>query len=155
MRTNIAPALLVVSLTGCGNIIPVPTAVVTGGMPNPEVALEQSVNRVDAEMAELGTMRAPVMTAAATGPVIPEDLQRVVNFRFSGTLDRGVAKLALSIGYTFYTTAPPNTPPVQVSVRVRGEPALQVFRALGYQAGGRATVLVDPLHHQVLVIYHA
>lgn len=155
MRATIAQMLLVALLAGCGQTIPVPTAVVTGGMPNPEVALQQSLQRVDAEMAELGTMHAPIATAATAGPVIPEDLQRVVNFSFSGPLDRGVAKLALSIGYTFYTTAPPNRPSVQVSVEVRGAPAFQVFKALGDQAGNRATVQVDPLHHQVQVIHHA
>ena len=154
MRAVIAPALLVVLLAGCAHTIPVPTTVVTGGMPNPEEALRQSMQRVDAEMAELGTVQAPILTAAAVEPVAPADLQRVVNFRFSGLLDRAVAKLALSIGYTFYTTVPPNASEIMVSVQVQGVPAVQVFRALGDQAGTRATVQVDPLYHQVWVIHH-
>jgi hypothetical protein len=32
--------------------------------------------------------------------------------------------------------------------------AFQVFQALGEEAGSRATVQVDPLHHQVQVIHH-
>jgi defect in organelle trafficking protein DotD len=154
MRAVTAPALLAILLAGCAHTRPVPTTVVTGGMPNPEVALRQSMQRVDAEMAELGTMQAPIRTAAAVEPVAPADLQRIVNFRFSGPLDRAVAKLALSIGYTFYTTVPPNAADIMVSVQVQGVPAVQVFRVLGDQAGTRATVQVDPLHHQVWVIHH-
>ena len=150
----LARAVLAVLLTGCAQTMPVPTTVVTGGMPNPEAALQQSTQRVDAEMAELGTMRTPFQTAAAVEPVVPADLQRVVNFSFSGPLDRAVAKLALSIGYTFYTTAPPNASDITVSVRLQGVPAVEAFRLLGDQAGIRATVEVDPLHHQVEVIHH-
>ena len=155
MRASFAPALLALLLAGCADIIPVPTAVVTGGMPKPEEALRQSMQHVDAEMAELGTMQAPVRSVRAADPVMPDDLQRVVNFSFSGPLDRGVAKLALSIGYTFYTTAPPNVSDLKVSVQVQGAPVVQVFQVLGDQAGIRATVQVDPLHHQVQVIHHA
>ena len=85
---------------------------------------------------------------------MPEDLQRIVSFQWSGPLDQGVAKLAQSVGYTFYTTAPPNAQPLVVSVEVAGVPAYQAFQALGEQAGTRATVEVDPLHHQVQVIHH-
>ncbi len=157
MRISIAPVLVAAALlAGCAQTIPVPTTVVTAGMPNPEVALQQSMQHVDAEMAELGTMRAPAFqTAAAAAQPLPDDLQRIVNFTWSGGLDRGVAKLAQSIGYTFYTTAPPNAPPVNVAVQIEGERAFDVFRALGDAAGARATVEVDPLHHQVQVIHHA
>lgn len=154
MRALIAPALLAILLAGCASTIPVPTTVVASGMPNPEQALQQSIQRVDSEMAELGTMRAPVAAAMPAEPVMPGDLQRIVNFDFSGPLDRAVAKLALSVGYTFYTTAPPNAAKIAVSVQVQGAPAVQVFRVLGEQAGARATVQVDPLHHQVQVIHH-
>ena len=144
-------------LAGCANTIPVPTTVVTAGMPNPEEALRQSMQHVDAEMAQLGGLQqadfAATESAAAT-PVIPEDLQRTVNFTWSGPLDKGVAKLAQSIGYTFYTTAVPNTPPLNVAVQIQSLSAFQAFKALGDQAGSQATVEVDPLHHQVQVFHH-
>ena len=38
--------------------------------------------------------------------------------------------------------------------RLPSVPAFQVFQALGEEAGTRATVQVDPLHHQVQVIHH-
>jgi defect in organelle trafficking protein DotD len=151
--TLILSALAVGLLGGCGaSVQPVPTTVVTPGMPNPEEALRQSMQHVDAEMTELGQYVAtPVVSSS---PVVPEDLQRVVSFKWSGPLDRGVAKLAQSVGYTFYVTAPAEAQALLVSVEVDNAPAYEVFRALGEKAGTRATVELDPLHHQVEVIHH-
>ncbi len=158
MRITVLPVVLAVTLlAGCANTIPVPTTVVTAGMPNPEEALRQSMQHVDAEMAQLGGLQQADFAAtegAAATPVIPEDLQRTVNFTWSGPLDKGVAKLAQSIGYTFYTTAVPNTPPLNVAVQIQSLSAFQAFKALGDQAGSQATVEVDPLHHQVQVFHH-
>jgi defect-in-organelle-trafficking protein DotD len=137
---------------GCA-INPVPTDVATAGMPNPEAALQQSMQQVDAEMAELGQL-SPA-NAQDLPPVIPAELQRVVSFEWTGPLDQGVAKLAASIGYTFYMTAPASPPPpIDVAIRMSSVTAYQVFESLGAAAGTRATVAVDPLHHQVQVIYH-
>jgi defect-in-organelle-trafficking protein DotD len=93
-------------------------------------------------------------SANLTDPAMPADLQRIVSFDWSGPVDQAVAKLAASIGYTFYVTAPASDPPLQVSVRMSSEPVYRVFEALGTEAGTRATVEVDPLHHQVMVIHH-
>jgi defect-in-organelle-trafficking protein DotD len=154
MLSSIASVVAAALLAGCANVFPVPTTVVTAGMPNPEQALQDSMQHVDAEMAELGTMGSSYAQAALASPVVPEDLQRIVSFTWSGSLDKGVAKLAQSIGYTFYTTAPPGTPPLDVTVQIQSAPAVQVFKAFGDQAGTRATVEVDPLHHQVQVFHH-
>lgn len=141
------------ALGGCAaSVHPVPTTVATPGMPNAEEALLQSMHHVDAEMAELGQYRPTVMVSSA--PVIPGDLQRTVSFRWSGPLDQGVAKLAQSVGYTFYVTAPPDAQPLTVSLEVTNVSAFQAFQALGEEAGTKATVEVDPLHHQVQVIHH-
>ena len=85
---------------------PVPTTVATPGMPNPEEALraEHAARRRRdgrARPDDAEVCRRPI------GPVIPEDLQRIVSFKWNGPLDQAVAKLAQTIGYTFYTTAPP------------------------------------------------
>ena len=153
MRPTLFAALLTAGLAGCASAVhPVPTTVVTPGMPNPEEALRQSMRHVDAEMAEFGQYTMAPVTASA--PVMPEDLQRIVSFKWSGPLDQGVAKLAQSVGYTFYTTAPPNAQPLVVSVEVANVPAYQVFQTLGEEVGTRATVEVDALHHQVQVIHH-
>jgi defect-in-organelle-trafficking protein DotD len=139
-------------LAGCTLFHPVPTTVVTPGMPNPEDALRQSMRHVDAEMAELGQLTP--LPVSASQPVMPADLQRIVSFRFTGEIDKAVAMLAQSIGYTFFTTKPPSAQPLPVSITLLSVPAYQVFQALGAEAGARATVQVDALHHQVEVIYH-
>ena len=143
-------------LSGCAHIYPVPTDVAVPGMPNPEVALKQSMSNVAAEMAELGRIGpAGIASVERVEPVIPADLQRTVSFQWNGPLDQGVAKLAQSIGYTFTLTLPAGVQPCPVSINVSSAPAYQVFRTLGEQAGTKATVQVDILHHQVEVIYHA
>jgi defect-in-organelle-trafficking protein DotD len=153
MRRAVAPALIsAVLAAGCAGVNPVPTTVAIPGMPNPEEALRQSMQHVDAEMAELGHLSPTV--ARQVQPVMPSDLQRVVSFEWSGPLDQAVAKLSASIGYTFYTTAPANAQPLDVAIRLSSVPAYQVFQTLGAEAGTRATVQVDPLHHQVQVIHH-
>jgi defect-in-organelle-trafficking protein DotD len=139
-------------LSGCASVTPVPTTVDMPGMPNPEAALQQSIHHVDAEMAELGQL-----TPSATQvdqPVLPEDLRRTVTFTWNGPLDAAVAKLAASIGYTFYTTGPASQQALNVAIQISSVPVYQVFQALGEEAGTQATVQLDPQHHQVQVIHH-
>ena len=152
VRAKLLAVASLALLSACSAITPVPTTVAVAGMPNPEMALQQSMQHVDAEMTQLGGMRGPGVAAV---PVMPEDLQRTVNFTWSGSLDAGVAKLARSIGYTFFTTLPPGAAGVDVAINVRSVSALDAFRALGQSAGTRATVEVDPVHHAVQVVHHA
>ena len=142
----------VLHLAGCASVTPVPTTVEMPGMPNPEAALQQSMQHVDAEMAELGGM-SPVATQLAE-PVVPEDLQRTVSFAWNGPLDAAVAKLATSVGYTFFTSGPASQKPLNVVIQISSVPAYRVFQALGEEAGSLATVQIDPQHHQVEVIHH-
>src|SRR5208283_3866839 len=53
-----AAAFLITALLlgGCAGLYRVPTTVDVPGMPNPEEALQQSMQHVDAEMAELGRL---------------------------------------------------------------------------------------------------
>jgi defect-in-organelle-trafficking protein DotD len=147
------PLAGVLLLAACATpVVPVPTTVPAAGMPNPEAALRASMQHVDAEMAELGRL-SPSVTRVST-LLVPEDLQRIVSFQWNGPLDAGVAKLAASIGYTFYTTGPTTAQPINVVVEIAQVPAIQVLQVIGAETGMRATVQVDPLHHQVEVIHH-
>ena len=151
LRTIVITALAAAA-AGCATVTPVPTTVDVAGMPNAEVALQNSMQHVDAEMAQLGGLSAP--PAAFVQSVVPAPVERVVDFTWSGPLDAGVAKLAQSVGYTFFTTKPPAKPGVAVDVSLRGVTAIDAFRALGERAGSAATVEVDPLHHSVQVTHH-
>ena len=152
--TKMMPALLALGLvSGCATTS-VPTDVAATGMPNAELALRRTLDQVSSEMTQIGGMQ-PVGTAAAAqaAPVVPEELQKPVQFVWNGPLDAGVQKLAATIGYTVSVVAPQNPQPIPVAVNVSGQ-VLGAFQALGAQAGASATVEVDPLHHQVQVVHH-
>jgi defect-in-organelle-trafficking protein DotD len=157
MSSNIGkvfPALLALGLlAGCASTN-IPTDVATDGMPNAELALRRAINQVNGDMTQIGTMQPASYAAAVPAtPVVPDELQKPVQFVWSGCLDAGVKKLADSIGYSVAVSAPQNPQPIQVVVNVSGQ-VLGAFQALGAQAGTSATVQVDPLHHQVRVVHH-
>ena len=71
LRLAVAPALISALLAaGCAGVNP--TTVAVPGMPNPEEALQQSMQHVDAEMAELGRLSPTV--ARQMQPVVSADL---------------------------------------------------------------------------------
>ena len=154
-RATVMPALLAVGLlAGCAGTPQVPTDVATTGMPNAELALHRTLDQVNSEMTQIGSMRPAAYGAGAqAAPVVPDDLQKPVQFVWTGPLDAGVQKLAASVGYTVAIFGPHNPQPVPVAVNVDGQ-VLGAFRALGMQAGTAATVDVDPLHHQIKVVHH-
>jgi len=158
MRLGLVVVIMIpVTLAACAAPVqPVPTTVATPGMANPEIALQTTMRNVNSEMAELNGIMpsAPTAQPAPATPVVPADLNRVVAFSWNGSLDKAVATLAQSIGYTFYVTAPRDNQPVNVSINANST-VYEILQTLGNDAGSRATVSVDPLNHQVQVIYHA
>ncbi len=141
---------LLALLTGCATTTVAPD-VDAVGMPNVEVALQRSLDRVDRTMSQLGRFG----SAGPLRPVAPAELQRLVSLAWNGPLDEGVRTLADRIGYRFVVTAPSRTGPVQVAVNMINVPAIDLLQALGNAAGASATVIVDPDRHQVEVQYHA
>ena len=127
------------------------------GMPNAELALQRSMDRVGAAMSSLGGMTVGSRVASAAAAVVPAELQRPISFAWSGSLDTGVKALADRVGYKFFVTRPANAAPVPVAVAVNmtDASAMDLFRALGNAAGNQATVIVDPDNHQVVVRYNA
>ena len=153
-RAQIFPALLALGLlTGCAPTV-VPPDVSMTGMPNAELSLRRTLDQVNGEMTQIGGMR-PASYAAVTAaaPVLPGELQKPVQFVWTGPLDAGVRKLATSIGYTVVVSAPDNAQLISVAINIDGQ-VIGAFRALGDQAGTTATVQVDPQHRQVQVIHH-
>jgi defect in organelle trafficking protein DotD len=153
LRLALATGLTVATVAACAapNL---PTDVETTGIPNPELALLRAIDRVDADMAQIGGMRSPSpYPPAQSTTVVPDELKKPVQFVWNGPLDDGVRKLAGSIGYTVSVSAPPNAGALPVAVNINGQ-VVAAFQALGDQAGTSATVSVDPLHHQVQVIHH-
>ena len=139
-------------LSGCAGVTAVPTDVATTGMPNTELALQNSLTKVRAAMGELNGMT--VTSAVAQPAIVPGELNRPINFTWYGPLDQGVRKLADLVGYRMSVSAPRNSRPLMVSVQVSNVTALDAFRAIGNAAGTAATVSVDPQHQSVEVEYH-
>ena len=148
-------------LAGCAGTATVAPDVDATGMPSAELALQRSVERVDAAMRDLGGMGRSARTVAsmlAVEPLrasIPAELQRPVTWAWSGPLDAGVKALADHVGYRLVVTASSGTAPVNVAVNMQDVRILDLFEALGNAAGAQATVIVDPDHRQVEVRHHA
>ena len=149
-------AALAAALMAAGCSTPnVGTDVAMTGMPNAEVALRDSMRLVDAELSKLGVMT-PTPLGRSQGPVVPGELQRLVTFDWSGSLEDGVRKLAGNVGYVVAIEPPPPWKgSVQVAVATGALPIINAFRALGEAAGARAMVRVDPARRQVDVVYRA
>lgn len=142
-------AVLMIAVGGCA--YEVPTTVEMPGMPNPELAMRESMAHVEKEMGELGHSA----SLSKQGPVVvPAELDKVVEFEWNGSLDGAVKKLAGEVGYTVLIDAPWNAPGVSVGISTGPKRIYDIFEALGAAAGNRATVEIDPQHHRVEVIYH-
>ena len=141
-------------LSACAEtpVTPVAGDVDTVGMPNAELALQRSMDRVDAAMRDLGRMGGYAQPALA--PVIPPELRHPATLAWSGLIDDGVKTLADRVGYRLVVTKPANPQPITVAVNMADVPMLDLFEALGTLAGALATVVVDPEHHQVEVQHH-
>ena len=144
-------------LSGCTGIVKVAPDVDAGGMPNAELALQRSMQRVDAALRDLGGVQPASRTADGAAPapaIVPAELNRPVSFAWSGPIDAGAKALADRIGYRLVVSKPANPRPIIVAVNRRDVPILDLFEALGVAAGSQATVIVDPDHHQVDVQHH-
>ncbi len=143
-------------LSACAGTTNVAPDVDATGMPSAEVALQRSVERVDAAMRDLGARSVASRPTAAAPAVIPAELRRPVTWPWSGPLDAGAKVLADRIGHHLVVTGQPTgAAPVSVAVAMQDASILDLFEALGTAAGTQATVIVDPDHHQVEVQHHA
>lgn len=154
-RTPLPPtASLLAALLVVGCATPnIGTDVAMTGMPNTELALRDSMRVVDAEMGKLGVLGTGPRIA---GPVVPGELQRIVAFSYTGTLEDGVRQLAGNVGYTVAVSPPPSgQASAQVAVATGSVQLIRAFQALGDAAGTQVMVTVDPVRRQVDVTYRA
>lgn len=142
------------ALCGCAPpVYGVATAVTSPGMPNPELALQQSMTHVGREMDRIGNIK-PEEVARETPRIVPGELDAVVSFAWNGPLDEGVERLARSIGYSVTISAPPDGQPLNMAINAGPRRVYAIFKQIGDDAGSQATLVVDPLHQTVQVIHH-
>ena len=90
---------------------------------------------------------------------IPAELQRVVSFRWSGSLDGAVQRLARQIDYGFASMSlvvgplPPDAPRFEVSTDALNTSVTDLVQQLSAQSAGRAAVVLDPSRRE-LRVYH-
>lgn len=150
-----AAAAVGCALSGCAMKVPVSLDV--PGMPNPELAMQESFARVDAEMSALRGLRmdkGPLRQAEALPPVVPAELDKVVSFEWNGPLDGAVEKLGKAIGYRVSVARPWSGASIPVVIPAGPRRIYDLFEEIGHAAGARATVKLDPRHQSVEVIYH-
>lgn len=146
---TIAVALLL-GCTGC-SMTAVQPVVETTGMPNVELALQHALAQVDADVGHLGMMQ-PGQEASSVG-VVPAELQKQMTLQWSGPLDGAVRRVGQTVGYQVTVQTLPDGKPLPIAIDRSGQ-AVDLLRSIGEQAGARATVAVDPLHHQITVTHH-
>jgi len=143
----------------CGCAATPPVVVSVPGMPNPELALQDSFLHVEEEMRLVRGVgpdeKGPVGSLGPMPKVVPAELDRVVSFAWNGSLHDAVEKLATTIGYRTSVERPWNA--ASVPVVLSGEPRriYDLFEELGRAGGSSATVRLDPQHQRVEVVYHA
>ena len=122
-------------------------------MPNPEVALQKSLDETSHELTRIGAIE-PMRAVAAKPPIVAGELDRVVSLQWNGPLDGAVKRLAETIRYR--TAISGNAPKGDVNVTVDPAPrrVYDILQALGDEVGAAATVRVDQQHQLIEVIYH-
>jgi len=154
MRSGRLFPLMLLTLAGCNGFNVVPTEVSAPGMADADKALRESIARVNQAMNEMGGKGAALRQPTAAGLYVPAELQRPVIAPLSGSLDEAARLLAMRAGYRFASNAVPGAAPVLVALPGQPTPLIDLFRALGDQAGRRAEVLVNADQRQVEVRYH-
>ncbi len=154
MRSGRLSPLLLLALAGCNGFNVVPTEVSAPGMADADKALRESIARVNQAMNEMGGKGAAPRQPTSAGPYVPAELQRPVIAPLSGSLDEVARMLATRVGYRFTSNAVPGAAPVPVALPGQPTPLIDLFRALGDQAGQRAEVLVNADQRQVEVRHH-
>ncbi len=153
LRSSPVGPLIALMLSGCTTVVPISADVDIPGMPNPEVALQKSLDETSHELTRIGAIE-PSRAVAAKPPIVAGELDRVVSLQWNGPLDGAVKRLAETIRYR--TAISGNAPKGDVNVTVDPAPrrVYDILQALGDEVGAVATVRVDQQHQLIEVIYH-
>ena len=153
MRSVCLAPVLLLTLAGC-DLMHVPTDISAPGIADTDGALRESIARVNQAMNEMGGKGIALRQPTSAGPYVPAELQRPVMAPLAGSLDEAARMLATRAGYRFTSNAVPGAAPVPVALPGQPMPLIDLFRALGDQAGRRAEVVVNADQRQVEVRHH-
>lgn len=126
------------------------------GTADAERALLASMAKVEAAADTLGGRSVSAGTFTPSGRAsAPAELNQRLKYRAKGSLDDVARAIATSVGFHFASNATTATRKVDVSVDAESEPAVDILRSLGTQAGKAADVVVRPSDRLVEVRYRA
>lgn len=119
------------------------------------VSLNATAHRIRRELALLRRLQQTHTAHPIPYRVPPGRLGRPIQLSWSGRLTPAVRAVAVLLGppWTITRIGHPPPQPVIVSIRARKVPAFQVLESLGWQAGRRAGVVVNPATHVIQVTY--
>ena len=86
---------------------------------------------------------------------VPPALEQRVSLTFTGTVEETAKALATQVGYRFSTAGRKSATPIMVTVNADDKPVVEIFRDIGIQSNGRATVEVNADRKLVEVRYGA
>ena len=116
-------------------------------------ALAAAATRSASALERLAAAEAAGLPSAAGEPEpVPAELLQRVDFSWTGPLDAAARALAALAGYELRVSGEA-AGPVVVSLREEATPLISVLRSAGLQAGGRATLRVDPVRRLIEVIH--
>lgn len=89
----------------------------------------------------------------ATIPNAPAELKRGVTVEWNGPAESMIQALTTKTGYTYQSFGAQPAVPLVVNVKATNRPAIEVFRDIGLQLGGRANLKVDANRRVVELFY--
>lgn len=147
-----------VPLTACEHI----SERVKPGKPQ-MVAQPDSVNVMLADAADRATRALETLASVeqyrspapsvATIPNAPTELRRGVTVEWNGPAEPMVEALTAKTGYTYQTFGAKPPVPLVIALKTTNRPAIEVFRDIGLQLGGRANLKVDAARRVVELYY--
>lgn len=141
-------------LAACSNTN-VPTTVKVTGMPNPELALQKSMDHVNQDMSRIGGLQPrSETTSIALNADVPAPLKRTIALFFNGKLEKAVDILANKSGYAVSVERPKKIKSLRITTRFPNITIFEALRSLGEQIGNQADIEIDNNSHLIRVIYH-